>query len=149
MLMSGLKHLLPDSGRAYLSELRSWAIIASHSETRKLVAKGFRFPAEEDVTHTELALIDRNRKTLTYKGYFHAPEGARARQVERLRPVFEKYAGLRRTSTDFSHLEIMDARGVVIGCLQELIVGRTAYGPVKLTEDDLQRAHRALEVMAT
>lgn len=36
---------------------------------------------------------------------------------------------------------------VVTGCLQELIAGRGAYGPVKLTNDKLPRTHCTLELM--
>lgn len=55
-MLSKLKQLVPAGGRAYLAELRSRAIIAGHPETRKLVAKGFRFPAADDAAHIELAL---------------------------------------------------------------------------------------------
>jgi aminoglycoside 3-N-acetyltransferase len=102
----------------------------------------------EDIPRT-FNLIDRDYKQLVYKGYFHSLEGARAREVEHMRPAFEKHAGLRRIRTDFSHLDVMDLRGVVNACLRELLAGCSAYGPVQLTPDEQDRASRALELLSS
>ncbi len=92
-------------------------------------------------------IVDRDRRTIRYEGYFHALESARLRDVERMRSAFERHAGLRRTQTDFSLIDVMDAGGVVVACLLELLDGRSAYGSVELQPNEVLAIRRALDVM--
>ena len=92
-------------------------------------------------------LIDRDRNEIEYEGYFHSIHGARSRDVERMRLAFERHAALRRLRTDYSHIDVMTMRGVVVGCLKELLAGRSAYGAVQLAADEVDRVRRALALI--
>ena len=95
-------------------------------------------------TQRRFTLIDPDRNELEYKGYFHSVGGARARAVERLRSALVRHAGLQRLRTDFSFIDVMSTRGIVVGCLEELLAGRSAYGPVQLAADELDQVQIAL-----
>lgn len=97
----------------------------------------------------EFTLIDSTGNPATYSGFFHQHETAIIRDVERLREAYQHHAELKRIETDYSFIDTMQAKGVVLACLDELSNGYTGYGQVTLTaENRVQIEHAMTEAQS-
>lgn len=82
-----------------------------------------------------------------YDGYFHSLEYADKRNVEALRERLVSCGALKIINTDFSYLMAIDALAMVITCLEELLLGRSAYGEVSVSSAERRRIERVLSTL--